>query len=507
MLEQRFQKTSCELRQGSDGPMIVGYAAVFDRSSENLGGFTEQVDPTAFSRTLDHGADVRGLGNHDPNWLLGRSKAGTLRLTTDSVGLRYEIDVNTSDPDGQRALAKVQRGDWDGSSFAFQTIQDSWDWSQSPPERRLLEVALVDVGPVTYPAYPDATVASRALSRLAGRMGYEPEELAVALRNGEIRSLIEGGEMKSGTSVKAEVFLDGRSIAEAITSSRQQEGELRAVWSTAYMNDLPDSAFLYVEPGGAKDSDGKTTPRTLRHFPYKDASGKVDLPHLRNALARIPQSDLPADVKDSVTAKAKKILAAQNGSNSLSADLEARVGKMLSSANAQVLRDAIGAIQALLDSSEEMQGGGLAPGGDANALVIAATSRFLAAFASERAMPEMGGDADNLAAMSGAVAAAYLTKRQDLGMDAAQNGFTMQTVADQDGDADGDGQSLWCVCDCDATWWVVANGDQAEVVGWNGNSWGPGWSDDSDMVMPYRMQRELADNRRRALELQQLAAA
>jgi HK97 family phage prohead protease len=86
--------------------------------------------------------------------------------------------------------------------------------------------------------------------------------------------------------------------------------ETRAQWTTAYVNNLPDSAFLYVELGGSKDSDGKTTPRSLRHFPYKDANGKVDLPHLRNALARIPQSNLPASVKATLTAKAQKILAA-----------------------------------------------------------------------------------------------------------------------------------------------------------------------------------------------------
>lgn len=96
--------------------------------------------------------------------------------------------------------------------------------------------------------------------------------------------------------------------------------EERAVWSTAYVNDLPDSAFLYVEDGGEKDDEGKTKPRTLRHFPYKDANGDVDLPHLRNALARIPQSNLPADVKSSLTTKAQKILADNGGGDGDSDD-------------------------------------------------------------------------------------------------------------------------------------------------------------------------------------------
>lgn len=88
--------------------------------------------------------------------------------------------------------------------------------------------------------------------------------------------------------------------------------EEKAVWSTAYVNDLPDSAFLYVEEGGEKDADGKTVPRDKRHFPYRNAEGKVDLPHLRNAIARIPQSNAPgltAEKKAALQERARKLLA------------------------------------------------------------------------------------------------------------------------------------------------------------------------------------------------------
>jgi hypothetical protein len=82
----------------------------------------------------------------------------------------------------------------------------------------------------------------------------------------------------------------------------------KAVWSTVFVNDLPDSSFLYVEPGGTKDTDGKTVPRTLRHFPVRNADGGIDLPHLRNALARIPQSSLSQAIKDKLASEAKKLL-------------------------------------------------------------------------------------------------------------------------------------------------------------------------------------------------------
>jgi hypothetical protein len=88
-------------------------------------------------------------------------------------------------------------------------------------------------------------------------------------------------------------------------------GDLKAAWTTAYVNGLPDGAFLYVAPGGTKDGEGKTVPRSNRMFPYKSDAGAVDLPHLRNALARIPQSNLSQALKDQLTAKAQRILDAQ----------------------------------------------------------------------------------------------------------------------------------------------------------------------------------------------------
>jgi len=87
-----------------------------------------------------------------------------------------------------------------------------------------------------------------------------------------------------------------------------------AVWSTAFVNDLPDGSFLYIEPGGSKDGEGKTKPRSKRHFPYKDGSGKIDLPHLRNAIARIPQAGtwLSESAKSSLQSRARRLLSANS---------------------------------------------------------------------------------------------------------------------------------------------------------------------------------------------------
>jgi HK97 family phage prohead protease len=81
-----------------------------------------------------------------------------------------------------------------------------------------------------------------------------------------------------------------------------------ADWDTRYVNDLPDTAFLLIEPGGHKDREGKTIPRSLRHFPVHNAGGSIDAPHLRNALARIPQaSTLSAAQRETAMSKAKRL--------------------------------------------------------------------------------------------------------------------------------------------------------------------------------------------------------
>lgn len=76
-----------------------------------------------------------------------------------------------------------------------------------------------------------------------------------------------------------------------------------AIWSTKYMNDLPDRCFAVIEPGGKKDSEGKTTPRSLRHFPYMDDKGTIDLPHLNNGMAQIMKSNLSMEDKKRVHSK------------------------------------------------------------------------------------------------------------------------------------------------------------------------------------------------------------
>lgn len=159
---------SVELRAEDDAPVLVGHAAVFNSLSEEMWGFRERIEKGAFRKTIQE-ADVRALFNHDPNFVLGRTKAKTLELSEDETGLLTRI----TPPDTQWAtdlVKSIKRGDIDQMSFGFKVIKDEWeeDFDTEPPmfTRTLKEVRLYDVSPVTFPAYSDTDVSVRAIDKV-----------------------------------------------------------------------------------------------------------------------------------------------------------------------------------------------------------------------------------------------------------------------------------------------------------------------------------------------------
>lgn len=147
---------------GDDPARIVGHAATFNQLSVDLGGFREKVDPGAFARLLASKPDVRALMNHDSNLVLGRTTSGTLRLREDATGLLTETVPPDTQP-GRDALELVRRGDITGMSFSFRA-NDVWEVVGGEHIRTLTEITyLGDIGPATYPAYQDTSVAVRSL--------------------------------------------------------------------------------------------------------------------------------------------------------------------------------------------------------------------------------------------------------------------------------------------------------------------------------------------------------
>jgi HK97 family phage prohead protease len=190
--ERRYVTTEFEARARPDGSRVIaGYAAKFDRKSQNLGGFVERIRAGAFAHTIGE-ADIRALFNHDPNLVLGRNRAGTLRLHEDEVGLAYEIDLPRTTAAAD-LFESMQRGDVNQSSFGFKVIDDEWGLDEDDfPVRTLVEVKLYDVSPVTFPAYLDteANVVRAALGSLARSRDLSLDDLVAVAGRGELRSLL-----------------------------------------------------------------------------------------------------------------------------------------------------------------------------------------------------------------------------------------------------------------------------------------------------------------------------
>ena len=181
-IERRvFDMDRIETRD-SDGDKpakLIGHAAIFNKLSDDLGGFKERIAPGAFADSL--GNDVRALFNHNPDLILGRTKAGTLALEEDKRGLRVEIDP----PDTQVArdlMESVKRGDISQMSFGFFTLDDDFERKRDGTIiRTLKKVDLFDVSPVTFPAYPQTKIAMRSLETfLAGEP--KPENVDLDMR-------------------------------------------------------------------------------------------------------------------------------------------------------------------------------------------------------------------------------------------------------------------------------------------------------------------------------------
>ena len=187
--ESRFLSAQIELRAAAEGEepkKVFGYAAKFNSRSENLGSegyqFYEIILPGAFDGVLLD--DVRALLNHESSAILARSKngIGSLSLGVDATGLWYEFEAPDTQV-GRDLMTSLKRGDIDQSSFSFTVSRDgeSWESSQNGDGpivnvRTISKVSrLYDVSPVTYPAYPDATVALRSLEQFRNQEPETPE--------------------------------------------------------------------------------------------------------------------------------------------------------------------------------------------------------------------------------------------------------------------------------------------------------------------------------------------
>jgi HK97 family phage prohead protease len=309
MIERRFLKAA-EIRAEGDGH-ITGHAAVFNEEYVlwDSGNYraVEKVKPGAFSRALQEKQDVRCLFNHDPNQLLGRTAAGTMKLKQDDAGLYFDC----TPPDtqlGRDVVTLVKRGDVTGASFAFtvtkQTVTEEENNGKTIRTRTIEDVDLFDASPVTYPAYTgtDANVRTMEMRSSMFPAGVPASviELVPQLRadsqSDDQACRCGCRACKSAECEECEMHMarcGDQSLCDHSASrsarSTNRDGKLT---KRVDGEDLPASSFLYV--GDAQ----KTSTWSL---PWKFSSDAKTKSHLRNALARFNQTEkVPADKKSGV---------------------------------------------------------------------------------------------------------------------------------------------------------------------------------------------------------------
>jgi uncharacterized protein len=190
-LERRFCKAT--LRTSDDDedeewdPWLEGIAASYRSESQDFGGWREVINPGAFTRALKEGQDIRCLRNHDPNFVLGRSKSGTLQLRDTPAGLSFRCTLDRSNPEHMAVRSAIRRGDMDSCSFAFMPQKQEWSDKRDADGntyalRTLHDVDLQDVSVVTYPAYPNGT----SVNALRSLMFVEGIPSEIETRGGRI---------------------------------------------------------------------------------------------------------------------------------------------------------------------------------------------------------------------------------------------------------------------------------------------------------------------------------
>ncbi len=181
-MERRFlSAATCPVRlEKRDGnqDILAGYAAVFYTPDDPGTEFQlysdckERIMPTAFDRAIREGQDVRALFNHDPNCLLGRRSAGTMKCSADKRGFLYEI-VPGDTSIARDVCQHVKRGDVTGSSFSFRVVKQMFATEGDMDIREVHDVDVYDAGPVVFPAYDATTAGMRSI-------GDHPEEVRKA---------------------------------------------------------------------------------------------------------------------------------------------------------------------------------------------------------------------------------------------------------------------------------------------------------------------------------------
>ncbi len=155
----RSTQSKFETREADGEMYISGYFAVFNSEYEMWPGAVESIADSAFEGALAD--DIRCLIDHETRLVLGRNKAGTLTLKTDSRGLWGEVRINPNDQDAVNLYERVKRGDVDQCSFGFDILDEEFVDRGDSVKWIIKKVKLYEVSVVTFPAYEETSVSAR----------------------------------------------------------------------------------------------------------------------------------------------------------------------------------------------------------------------------------------------------------------------------------------------------------------------------------------------------------
>jgi hypothetical protein len=213
-----------------DGMAFTGYAAVFNSESEPL-PFIERIAPGAFANSLSSRNEIKMFVNHDTTRVLASKRAGTLRLSEDSHGLRVEADLPPT-TDGKDLAILMKRGDVDSMSFGFSVPSGGDTWSPDGATRELREVRLHEVSIVTaFPAYTATSAGVRSLDNLAAATGADASQLDAAITKLEAGEMLDEDAAMLIESVVQKLRADTTIGAEAKASLDMKRKQLDLLFS------------------------------------------------------------------------------------------------------------------------------------------------------------------------------------------------------------------------------------------------------------------------------------
>jgi len=258
------------------------FTALVSAYSEDREGDT--ILPGAFKNTIARWAAsgkripvVWQHHTHDPDNIVGWVDPATVKETDDGLEASGQIDLST-----------------DRGKSVFRLLQqDSMSWSFGyviPPDGRtkdnnLSEVDLLEITVTPVPANADTrTLAVKTLDVLLKRAEEASDRLEEVLERTQAVVEPPAAAEETGDEFQSSFYEDERTGVKS--------GRIKAAWTTDYYDQLPDSAFLVIEGGGSRDDTGRTEPRHKRWHPYRDADGRIDVPHLKNAVSLLPEGSL-----------------------------------------------------------------------------------------------------------------------------------------------------------------------------------------------------------------------